>query len=310
MSKPASTSPPDGPSKPDKVLWPAVGLTKRDLWDYVTATADRLLGAVGDRPLSLKRYPDGVDGEGFFQKDLPDWAPAHVRRCRVRSEQSGRTIAYGVADSVADLQWLANIGAIELHALAWRTDRPLRPDALVLDLDPADGGLTAAQAAQWVRATLDALDLPALVKTSGKRGLHVLVPVERRYSAAELRAFALAVGRATVTVHPDELTVEMRKARRGGRLLVDWGQNGEAQTVVSAWSPRATPTATVSTPLAWDEVDDTLDPAAFTITTVPRRADPWADSPAPARIERARSALAAQGFPAEDRSPRSTQPVE
>lgn len=299
-----------GPSRPDKVLWPQAGLTKRDLWDYMGRCAERLLSAVGDRPLSLKRYPDGVEAEGFFQKDLPEWAPSHVRRCRVWSEGSGREIAFGVADDAADLQWLADIGVIELHALSWRTDLPGRPDTVVLDLDPGSGATTAAQAAWWVRETLDALGLPARVKTSGKRGLHVVVPVERRYTAGDLRGFALALGRATVAAHPRELTVEMRKARRGGRLLVDWSRNGEQQTVVSAWSPRATPHATVATPLAWAEVADDLDPAAFTITSVGERADPWAEPAQPARLERARHALAEQGFPPEDRSPRSSTPVE
>lgn len=298
----------DGPSRPDKVLWPKAGLTKRDLWDYMGRCADRLLAAVGDRPLSLKRFPDGVEAEGFFQKDLPDWAPDHVRRCRVAGSE--RVLSYGVADDAADLRWLADIAVIELHPLSWRTDLPGRPDFVVFDLDPGDGGVTAAQAAWWVRETLDALELPALVKTSGKRGLHVIVPVERRYSAGELRGFALAAGRATVAAHPRELTVEMRKARRGGRLLVDWSRNGEQQTVVAAWSPRATPTATVATPVGWDEVDDDLDPGAFTLTTAPGRGDAWADPPAPARLERARQALAEQGFPAEDRSPRSPKPVE
>jgi bifunctional non-homologous end joining protein LigD len=300
----------DGPSRPEKVLWPAVGLTKRDLWDYVDACATRLLTTVGDRPLSLKRFPDGIDAEGFFQKDLPDWAPDHVRRCRVWSPTSEREIAYAVADDVADLRWLANIAVVEFHALSWRTDKPQRPDGVVLDLDPGDDGVSAVTAAWWVRETLDALGLPALVKTSGKRGLHVHVPVERRYSPGVLRGFALAIGRATVAAHPRELTVEMRKARRHGRLLVDWSRNGEQQTAVSAWSPRATPQATVATPLAWDEVDADLDPAALTISSVPQRGDPWAHPPAGARIERACHALADQGFEPKDRSPRSSAPVE
>jgi bifunctional non-homologous end joining protein LigD len=298
----------EGPKRPDKVLWPEVGLTKQDLWGYMSGSADRLLAAVGDRPLSLKRFPDGIQDEGFFQKDLPDWAPDHIRRCRVAGSE--RELSYAVADDVTDLQWLADIAVIELHALSWRTDLPGRPDSLVFDLDPGDGSVTAVQAAWWVRETLDALELPALVKTSGKRGLHVVVPVERRYSAGELRGFALAAGRATVAAHADELTVEMRKARRRGRLLVDWSRTGEQQTVVSAWSPRATPGATVATPISWEEVDARLDPAVFTLTTVSGRDDPWADPPAPARLERARAALAEHGFPAEDRSPRSPKPVE
>jgi bifunctional non-homologous end joining protein LigD len=294
-------------SSPDKVLWPAVGLTKQDLWDYVTAAAPRLLPQVADRPLTLKRFPDGIGGESFFQKDLPKHAPAELDRHCQWSDSSKREVCYLLARRVEDLRWTAQFAALELHPWLSRVDRPDRPDTLMFDLDPGEASIPVARAAWMLKEVLDVLGLDSMVKTSGKRGLHVVVPIERRYSTEEVRGFGLAVARATASRDPDVLTVEMRKARRGERLLLDWSRNGASQTVVAAWSPRAHPAATVSMPLTWDEVDESLDPTAFTITTALDRPDCWADPVAPQRIERARDALAEQGFPAEDRSPRSSR---
>lgn len=292
-------------TSPDKVLWPGPGFTKRDLWDYVEHMAERLLPQLAARPLTLKRFPNGLDGEGFFQKHLPDRAPDWLTRHRVWTPTSQRHVAYLVADDVAALRWCAQQAALELHPWCARVDRPERADLLAFDLDPGPAAYPVARAAWSLREVLDDLGLACLVKTSGKRGLHVIVPLERRYDYAELRGFALALGRACVERHPDVLTVEMRKADRGERLLIDWSRAGPAQTLAAAWSPRAHPAGTVATPLAWEEVTDDLDPTAFTLASAPQRPDPWAQPPAPQRIERARRALAEAGYPAEDRSPRA-----
>jgi bifunctional non-homologous end joining protein LigD len=289
----------------DKVLWPQPGYTKRDLLAYYERVADRLLPHLRRRPLTLKRYNAGVDREGFFQKNLPESAPASVRRYTVWTETSKRDVSYALADDVDDLRWFAQQNAIELHPWFARVDRPDRPDVLAFDLDPEPGGPPVTRAARLLREVLDELGLAAAVKTSGKRGLHVYVPVERRYSYGELRALALAVGRLTVDRRPDELTVEMRKADRRGRLLIDWSRPGPAQTLVAAWSPRAHPAGTVSTPLTWDEVTDDLDPARFTLASAPDRPDHWAQMPAPQRIERARAAVTDAGYEVADRSPRA-----
>ncbi|MDP8969152.1 MAG: non-homologous end-joining DNA ligase [Actinomycetota bacterium] len=292
-------------SSPDKVLWPQSGLTKAHLWTYLERVADRLLAQVRDRPLTLKRFPDGLDGEGFFQKNLPGYAPHWLPRYTVWTPSSRRHVAYPLATSVDDLHWMANQATLEYHPWFTRSDRPDRPDLLVFDLDPAADAGSATRAAWWLKAVLDEAGLSSLVKTSGKRGLHLYVPVERRYGFGELRGFGLAVARCCADRHPDELTVEMRKADRKGRLLLDWSRNGPAQTLVAAWSPRAHPAATVSTPLEWDEVTEALDPTAFTVESVPLRPDPWAHPPSPQRIEKARSALAEAGFPSQDRNPRA-----
>jgi bifunctional non-homologous end joining protein LigD len=297
-------------SNPDKVLWPEAGFTKQDLWDYVERAADRLLPHLAERPLTLKRYPSGVHRQGFFQKDLPDHAPAGIARFTAWSEASRRDVAYAVAGDVEDLRWFAQMNTVELHPWFSRVDRPDRPDLLGFDLDPGAPTQSVVDAARWLREVLDALGLDSMVKTSGKRGLHVYVPVERRYGFGELRAFGLAVARAVAARHPDRLTVEMRKANRGDRLLLDWSRVGPGQTLVAAWSPRAHPAGTVSTPLRWDEVTSGLDPTAFTLATALDRDDPWAAPPPFQRIERARAALAEQGFDAEDLSPRSSRTVE
>jgi bifunctional non-homologous end joining protein LigD len=295
-------------SSPGKVLWPAAGLTKQDLWDYYTAIAPRLLPQLAGRPLTLKRYPDGLDGaQSFFQKDLPRWAPDSLSRYCVWSESSKREVCYLVATDVASLQWTAQFAAVELHPWLATVARPDRPDTLMFDLDPGDASEPVTAAAHQLKEVLDVLGLPSMVKTSGKRGLHVVVPIERRYTTEEVRGFGLAVARATASRHPDLLTVEMRKARRGGRLLLDWSRNGASQTVVAAWSPRAHPAGTVAMPLSWAEVDRSLDPTAFTLATALDRPDRWADPVPPQRLERARTALAEQGFPSEDASPRSTR---
>jgi bifunctional non-homologous end joining protein LigD len=298
-----------GPSNPDKLLWPEAGVTKQGLWDYYETAADRLLAQLADRPLTFKRFHNGVDAQGFFQKNLQEGAPEHLGRFESWAESSDRTVTYAVARRVEDLQWCAQIAALELHPWFARTDMPDRPDTLAFDLDPGSGATPVTAAARWLRDVLDGLGLEGAVKTSGKRGLHVYVPIERRYSFEEVRGLGLGVARCCAAAHPADLTVEMRKARRGDRLLLDWSRNGPAQTLVAAWSPRATETATVSTPVTWDEVAADLDPGAFTLRTVLDRADPWAERSAPQRLERARSRLEAGGFDCTDRNPRSSAPM-
>ncbi|WP_165492029.1 non-homologous end-joining DNA ligase [Egibacter rhizosphaerae] len=313
MSGRADASRP-GLSSPDKVLWPPTSgtsaVTKADLHDYYRAVADRLLPAIDDRPVTLRRYPDGIEREGFFQKDVPDHAPAEIGRYRQWSDTSEREVAYALLASKGGLAWCAQVAALELHAGLVRIDRPDRPDALTVDLDPGTIELPVARAAHWVRDELEGLGLTTRVKTSGKRGLHVQVPIERRYDSAYVRAVALALCRHCAARHPDELTVEMRKAHRGGRLLLDWSRNTAGQTVVAPWSPRAAPGAPVATPLRWEEVDEAFDPARFRIGTVESRADPWSEAPGRQRLEGAARALDRAGFPLVDVSPRGGRPTE
>lgn len=294
-----------GLSSPDKLLWPDAGITKADLWDYYTAAAGRLLPAIADRPLTLTRHPNGVERGGFVQKHLGDDAPHDLARFSTWAESSDREVTYLVANGLRELQWAAQMAVLELHAWLSRTDRPDRPDTLLFDLDPASPEQPVGRAALWLRDLLDDLELPARVKSSGKRGLHVVVRIERRYSFHEVRGFALAAARCLADRHPDELTVEMRKADRRGRLLLDWSRHGPRQHAIAPWSPRVTPEATVSVPLTWDEVEGGFDPSQVTLHTALDRPDHWSEPAEAQRIEVARRALAEQGYDAVDRSPRA-----
>lgn len=286
------------------MLWPARGLTKADLAAYYEAAADRLLPHLRGRPVTLKRFNDGADGDGFFQKNVPKSAP--VRRYETWSESSRRSVAYPLVDDVAGLRWCAQSNALELHPWFSRIDEPERSDVCAFDLDPSSPEQDVSGAACAVRDCLADLGLRGLVKTSGKRGLHVYVPIERRYEIDELRALTLGVARLVADRRPDAYTIEMRKADRGGRLLIDWSRAGGAQTLVAAWSPRATPEATVSTPLSWAEVEAGVDPSVFRLPAVLERADPWADEPvAPQRLEHAAAGLRDAGIELEVISPRA-----
>lgn len=262
-------------SSPDKVLWPGVGLTKRDLRDYLVAAAPRILPHLRDRPLSVKRYPRGIAAGGFFQKDLPAHAPDWIERFTQYARSADREVRYAVVDSVDDLRWFAQQNTIEFHPGLVRIDRPDRVDRLVVDVDPGAMGTPVGRIARWVREVAAEVGLDPLVNTSGGRGVHVWVPIERRHAPDRLRAATLALCRLVVERHPDELTVEFRKDDRDGRTLLDWSRTSPGATLVAPWTPRARPGAPVATPLAWEEVDDALDPAGHTIPSVLRRGDPW-----------------------------------
>jgi bifunctional non-homologous end joining protein LigD len=296
-------------SSGDKLLWPDAGLTKADLWRYMEAVAERMLPQVKDRPLTLVRYNRGVNGDGFVQKNLPSSAPDWLPRHEEWSPSSNRQVSYALAAAVDDLRWMANQNALELHQMLVRADRDDRLDLMVFDLDPGEASIPVTIAAHWLRELLDELGLVSAVKTSGKRGLHLAVPIQRRYDPFWVRALGLATARACADRHPDELTVAMRKAGRGDRLLLDWSRNAPAQTMIAAWSPRATPTGTVSMPLTWDEVTEDLDPNAFTLRTAPDRADAWATMPEPQRLEKAAAALEKGGFALVDEHPRGGGPA-
>lgn len=290
-------------SSPDKVLWPDAGRTKRDLWDHVHAAADRLLAGLRERPLSVRRFPRGVGAAGFFQKDLPDHAPATIRRWRQWADSAGREVAYALVDDVDDLAWFVQQNTIEFHPGVVRVDAPDRLDHLVLDLDPGDRPLPVGRVARWVREVLVDLDLEPRVMTTGGRGLHVRVPIEPA-PGPQVRPLTLAIARMVADRHPDDLTVEMRRVGRDGATLVDWSRSMPGATLIAPWSPRASPAATVATPLSWDEVVDELDPADFTLPDVLERPDPWSGPPDPVAVAPLREAVVAAGYPMVDASPR------
>jgi bifunctional non-homologous end joining protein LigD len=269
-------------SNPTKVFWPDDGLTKGDLVDYYTAMAPHLLPYLKDRPVVLTRYPDGIRGKSFYQKDAPEFAPDWIRTVRIHAEEAGRDIDYIVIDDVESLRWVVNLGTIPLHLWASRAPAPDSPDWLVIDLDPKGAPFTdVVTVARTTRAVLDRLALPSFVKTSGATGLHILLPLGARYPYEPVRMFARLLATLVVREQPAISTVARPIRARAGKVYVDWGQNGQGQTIVAPLSVRPLPGAPVSCPLTWDEVTPDLDPARFSIRTAPARLQERDDPLAP-----------------------------
>jgi bifunctional non-homologous end joining protein LigD len=267
----------------DKVFWPDEGITKGDLIDYYREVAAVLVPHLRGRPFTMRRYPDGAFGKAFFQKDapshMPDWIPTY--RAHVSTRQSPRTKKWIEAPIVNDedaLLWMVNMGCIDMNTWYSRVDKPDRPDFVLFDLDPSPdvGFKETVQVALIVKAALDALGLVSFPKTSSADGMHVLVPVERRYTYDDTRGFSEIVGSAIARTHRGLATTEWTKSKRRG-VLIDSNQNGEGKTIASAYSVRPRPGAPVSTPLRWDEVNEKLDPAAFTMDVVLERIRKYSD---------------------------------
>ena len=259
----------------DKVFWPEEGITKGELLAYYRDISDVLVPHLRKRPFTMKRYPDGYTGKSFFQKQapahMPDWIATAAFPASTR-EGERRVIDYALVDDELALLWVVNMGCIDMHAWASRADRPERPDWVMFDLDPSEGSgfEEVIEVAQLVRQTLELLELESLPKTSGSRGIHVLVPIARRHDFDEVREFAGIVAGALARAHPGLVTTEWTKAKRRG-VLVDANQNGPGKTTASVYSVRPRAGAPVSTPLRWDEVVSGLDPASFTMEVVLER---------------------------------------
>jgi DNA ligase D len=280
-------------SNPGKVFWPEEGLTKGDLLAYVQAVSPFLLPALRNRPLTVIRYPDGIQGFSFYQKNTPKYAPDWVRTITLHADSAKRDVAYTVCNSNRTLRWLANQAAIEFHPWLSRADRLERPDHLVMDLDPPEDAFAeAVEVAFAVREVLGELGLRSALKTSGSKGVHLYVPLQRRHPYSEVRAAAEAIGAAAARLVPDLATTEFRKAGRGGRVFLDAGRVAPGAHIVAPYSPRARPHATVSFPVAWRDLRQ-VSPGDFTIRNVPsilaRRGDLWrALMPEPQRLPRHR----------------------
>ena len=240
----------------DKLMYPASGFTKGQLVDYYAAVAPVLLGHLAARPLTLKRYPDGVDGEFFYEKRCPAHRPDWVQTTPVWSEDRRERIDYCLADDLPTLIWLANLADIELHTSLSRAPDLDIPTSLVFDLDPgAPAGIKeCCRVALWIRELFDTLDLVTVVKTSGAKGLHVHLPLNTHVTYAQTKPLARAVAELLAREHPKLVVSDMRKRLRDGRVLIDWSQNDRHKTTVSVYSLRARKEPTISTPLSWEEV--------------------------------------------------------
>jgi bifunctional non-homologous end joining protein LigD len=270
------------PTNLRKVFWPAEGYTKADLIGYYEGVARWMLPYLRDRPLVLTRFPDGIAGKSFYQKDAPEFAPAWVRTERIYSRDTERDIAYLVVDDVEMLRYVANSAAIPIHCWASRVPSLERPDWLVLDLDPKGAPFTdVVRVALALRRILDDLALPSYVKTSGATGLHILLPLGARYTYEQARTFARLLAVLGVEAEPEISTVARPLRDRGGKVYIDFGQNGHGQTIVAPFSLRPLPGAPASCPLEWREVAPRLDPARFNLKTIAARFEKIADPLAP-----------------------------
>jgi bifunctional non-homologous end joining protein LigD len=282
---------------PDKVLFPDDGITKADLASYYERVAEWMLPHVRGRPVSMQRFPDGIDGKGFFHKDIPDYFPDWIKRVEV--PKSGGTVTHVIVSGRDTLVYLVGQNTITPHVWLSRADRLWQPDRMVIDLDPAPGSDFNAvrRAARQTGELFRELGFTPFVQVTGSKGIHVWTPLRRRARHDEVRAFAGDLGRVLADRHPDQLTTEFRKAKRDGRILIDTARNTYAQTAVPPYAVRPRPGAPVATPIDWDELSDSkLRPDRWTVRNVLRRlsakGDPWADMSSYARgISRARRRL-------------------
>ncbi len=280
-----------GISHPDRVLFPAAGATKLDLARYYEALADWIVPHVRGRPLTLVRCPTGVGASSSAGRKAPEcvfmrhgkaWGPAALRRVRIREKT--KVGEYLVADTIAGVVSLVQMDVLEIHTWNATVDRVEQPDRVVLDLDPGErvGWPAVVDAGRLVRDLLGALGLVSFVKTTGGRGLHVVVPLTPRADWTECLAFARACADAFVRREPERFTTRFARAGREDKILIDYLRNNRTNTSIAAFSTRAKPDAPVSVPLAWDELHPARLPGRFTLRTVParlarRRADPWHD---------------------------------
>jgi bifunctional non-homologous end joining protein LigD len=267
-------------SRRGKLLFPDDGVTKGDLAAYYERVAGHMLPHVKGRPVSMQRFPDGIDGYGFFHKDVPDHFPGWIRRVKVAKR--GGSITHAVIWDADTLVYLADQACITPHVWLSRMDRVRQPDRLVIDLDPSIEDFAAVRrAARAAGELLEELGLAPFAMVTGSRGVHVWAPLRRGADFEEVKAFARGAARVLAARHPDELTTEARKAKRGDRILLDVARNAYAQTAVPPYAVRARPGAPVATPLEWRELSDSrLRPDRFTVKSLFRRlaskGDPWA----------------------------------
>jgi len=291
-------------SHPDKVLFPADGITKADLAAYYETVAPLMVPLISGRPVTMQRFPNGIGRGGFLQKQAADYFPDWIERVttpnrRTRSGTTRDEVTYVVCRAADDLVYLANQACVTPHVWLSRVPDVYHPDQMVFDLDPASADLGVLRlAASALHGLLDELGLPSFLKSSGSKGLHVVVPLVPDDETDEVKVFSIAVAEALAARHPEELTTESRIADRHGRLYLDIGRNGYAQTMAAPYAVRARPGAPVSVPLDWSELDQ-FEPGRHTLRTIAERLarpDPWAGvDAAAARLDHARARLAELG---------------
>ena len=261
----------------EKVLFPKLGIKKAQVVEYYIKVAPKMLGFLANRPLVVTRFPDGIDQNGFYGKDAPQGTPSWVKTVKFYSESAERDVNYVLCNDLDTLIWLANIATIEIHTPFSKADSREKPDMVFFDIDPEPPATfkDATAVALLVKEKLDDLGLESYVKTSGKKGLHIVVPVASEYTFKETRKFVHNIGQQLAKTH--ELVVsEFNETKKPGKVFVDYLQNSHGRTMASPYSLRAVPEATVSTPLEWSEVRKGIKPTEFNIfSVVKREKDPW-----------------------------------
>ncbi|WP_375460461.1 non-homologous end-joining DNA ligase [uncultured Enterovirga sp.] len=268
-------------TSPDKILYTEQGITKRELASYYVAVADRMVPYVANRPITLVRCPAGRQKKCFYQRHAGSGVPSELGQVEVAGfEESG---AYLFIRDVRGLVALVQMGVLEIHPWNAHVDRTDRPDQVIFDLDPGEGLAfqNVAAAAHDVRAELDRLGLPGFLKTTGGKGLHIVVPITPDHDWAEVKRFSKAVGDKLSAAEPERFLTRQSIAARKGRIFIDYLRNDPTSTAVAPFSTRSRPGATVSVPIGWSELTPDLDPAELTLRTVPnwlarRTDDPWA----------------------------------
>ncbi len=270
----------------NKVFWPAEKYTKGDMIEYYRAVSKWLLPYLVNRPVVLTRFPDGIDGKSFYQKDAPVFAPEWIRTIPVWSEDTQREIKFFVCDDEESLLYLANMGSIPIHIWASRAGSLELPDWCVIDLDPKEAPFSdVIRCANVLRRACEAVGLPSFVKTTGKTGLHVLLPLGRQCTYEQSRMLGELLARVVLRETGDFATITRHVTKRGDKVYLDYLQNRHGQTIVAPYSVRPLTGATVSMPLLWDEVDDSLDPKAFTIKTALDRMERLGSDPVASVID-------------------------
>ncbi len=256
----------------DKVLYPSAGFTKGQVIDYYSRIAPALLAHLRGRPLTLKRYPNGVEGQYFYEKQCPGHRPGWVATAAIPIRTNGRVIDFCLAEDLPTLVWLANLADLELHTSLAKASDPRAPVILAFDLDPGEPAtiVECSRVALQLREIFDHLALQAFPKTSGSKGMQVYVPLNTPATYDQTKGFSQALAQLLERRHPELVVSEMKKSLRGGKVFVDWSQNDEHKTTVAAYSLRARDRPTVSTPLRWEEVEavaDSGDPEQLAFTS-------------------------------------------
>jgi bifunctional non-homologous end joining protein LigD len=256
----------------DKPYWPEDGYTKGDLIEYYRTISPWLLPYLADRPLVLTRYPDGIDGKSFYQKDAPEWTPDWIETVRIEHDSKEKPNNYFVANELESLLYVANLGAIPLHLWHSRVADLEHPDWCLMDLDPKEAPFAhVVECALFLHDLCDEIGLPHYVKTTGSSGIHILIPLARQMDYEQSRTLGELLARVTVKALPKISTITRAVKSRGGKVYVDFMQNAQGQLMASPFCVRPKKGAPVSAPLTWDEVGPKLDLMDYTIETMPAR---------------------------------------